>query len=149
MKKSFLFALLFVGIAFLESFLIKDSISGWYLQLQKPPLNPPNVIFGPVWTVLYIFLGIFIGMFLDVPKNEKVIRLFRNQIILNFIWTPVFFMLHMSITALGIIFIMDILTIQMIREAYPLHKKLTLLLIPYLVWILFATYLNAGIVYFN
>ncbi len=130
-----------------------DAIPSWYVSLNKPFFSPPNWVFGPVWTILYTLIGISFFLIIKKGWNTKKITRARNlflaQLILNFIWTPIFFGLRMPLLALFVILGMDILVILTIRKFYPLSKWAAYLLLPYLAWISFATLLNAAIVILN
>ena len=124
----------------------------WYNTLNKPPFNPPSDIFAPVWGVMYtlIFLSFFIFMFTKTEKNKKTgIGYFLIQLLLNFSWSPVFFYLHNIPLSLIIIILLLIFLILTINSFYKISKVSAFLLIPYLIWICFATYLNCGIIMLN
>ncbi len=124
----------------------------WYSTLNLPPLNPPSWIFAPAWTALYT--TIFISLILFIIKRTETPKvlgyvLFFAQILLNLGWTPVFFTFHKIGLALAILILMDILVYFNIKEFYKISKKSAYFLIPYFLWIIFATYLNAGILVLN
>lgn len=137
------------------------SIPTWYATLDKPSFAPPNWIFGPVWTLLYFLMGIsfFLIWKLDgqkstsksSPSTEKRLSLvkkyFLAQLVLNFIWSPVFFGLKSPSLALFIIIALWVAIILTMKKFYPLSKPASYLLLPYLLWVSFATLLNAGIVF--
>lgn len=116
----------------------------WYENLTRPFLSPPRWVFAPVWGVLYLTIFIsFILYFLKKDKNKlKGYIYFSIQIILNLLWTPAFFGAKNILLALIIIILLDIFLILTIKNFYPVSKIASLLLIPYLIWTLFATYLN-------
>ena len=124
----------------------------WYRKLKKSPLTPPNYVFGIVWPFLYFTLIIF---FLFLLKDSKCRGLcpplipFLIQMVLNFSWSPVFFRLQKPKESLVITILMVLLTVYTFYLTYQINQKLSLLLIPYLIWITFATYLNGYIVYQN
>ncbi len=121
---------------------------GWYQELLKPPGNPPSWLFGPVWTVLYLLMGIAAGRLIH-RKASGAVTLFVIQFVLNLAWTPVFFGAHAIGWALAIIFgIWGFLALT-IRSAEKADHLSALLLIPYLFWIMYATYLNAAIGWLN
>lgn len=131
----------------------RDSITTWYPTLAKPFFNPPNWIFGPVWTLLYIMMGIAAGFVWtkgsDEQTTKKALGFFAIQLGLNALWSYLFFGLHNPFLAL----IEIILLWLMILETYYLFKKIVktagLLLLPYLAWVSFATILNASIWWLN
>ena len=128
------------------------SIGTWYVSLAKPVFNPPNYLFGPVWTVLYILMGISLYMIIQSPKTEqrkKAIIIFCTQLFLNFWWSFLFFKFHV----LGIAFI-EILCIwisilAMIVVFQKINKPAAYLQIPYLLWVSFASVLNGTIWWIN
>ena len=124
----------------------------WYQTLIQPPLTPPGWIFAPVWTILYLM--IFASFILYIRKCTKVNKtwgsvLFFTQLLINFTWSPVFFGLKNIGFALALIILLDILVLFNIIEFYRISKTSGKLLIPYLIWILFATYLNIGLFILN
>ncbi|HCE43663.1 MAG TPA: hypothetical protein DET40_08950 [Lentisphaeria bacterium] len=118
----------------------------WYQALNKPPLNPPNWIFGPAWAILYTLIGISLYYFIrnssGKPEKKRGLVFFTIQHILNFSWTPLFFYFHSISGALAVILLM---LVFIVLTAIAFHKACRLsgiLLLPYLAWVLFATYLN-------
>lgn len=124
----------------------------WYRTLHKPPLNPPSGIFTPVWSVMYslIFLSLCILLFTKTDTDKKLaITFFVIQLILNLSWSPVFFYFH-NITFSFIIIILLLIFITLtIISFYKISKLSAYLLIPYLIWVTFAAYLNFGIMILN
>jgi len=117
----------------------------WYYTLNRPPLSPPEWIFAPVWTFLYIL--IFVALFMYSTKSSDKGKcwgylLFFIQLIINLLWTPTFFYSHNICLALVFIVLMDILTVLIIIEFSQVSKVSATLFIPYFLWVLFATYLN-------
>ena len=129
------------------------SIGGWYAGLVKPSFTPPNWLFGPAWTVLYILMGI--SLYLVVIRgweNETVktgIILFAAQLVVNLLWSIIFFGLHSPLGGLACIFVLLALIVATIITFYRLSKPAAVLLIPYLAWVCIATALNAGVVLLN
>lgn len=118
----------------------------WYFSLTKPYLTPPAWIFAPVWSFLYLTIAFsFVLYFLKKDENKGLGYLyFLVQMILNLIWTPVFFGTKNILLALIVIILMDVFIILTIKKFYEVKKFAGLILIPYLIWTLFATYLNFG-----
>lgn len=119
--------------------------SVWFNSLTKPLLNPPSKIFPPVWTILYIL--IFVSLFLFINANTYYSKYrgylyFTLQLILNLLWSPIFFLKHDIGLALFVIILLDIFVILTIKNFYRCSKLSAFLLVPYLLWIIFATYLN-------
>ena len=126
--------------------------STWYYSLNQPFLTPPATVFPIAWTILYTM--IFISLVLFAAKRTEQSKLwgyvwFFGQLVLNFLWTPIFFGLHKIGAALLVVVVMDILVFFNIREFYEISKKSAYFLIPYFCWILFATYLNVGLLILN
>ena len=134
-------------------FTTADSLGNWYANLNKPAFNPPNWIFGPVWTTLYIMMGI--SSFLvwrkghDSKADRSAIACFIVQLILNAIWTPLFFGLHSPLLGLIDIVLLLAAIILTIVSFFKISATAALLLIPYLAWVSFATVLNASIYLLN
>ena len=119
----------------------------WYQTLTRPPLAPPAWVFSPIWIVLYIcmILALFLYARKDTNKNKSWgYVLFFTQLLINFAWTPVFFGLKNIGLALAIVVLMDALVLFTIIEFSKVSKTAGKILIPYFIWILFATYLNFG-----
>lgn len=124
----------------------------WYYTLNQPPLTPPAWVFAPAWAALYTMIFISLVLFTvkktNAPKSLGYI-LFFTQMVLNFSWSPIFFVYHNLLLALAILILMDILVYFNIREFYDISTKSSYFLIPYFLWILFATYLTLGIIVLN
>jgi len=120
-------------------------IPGWYAILQKPSFNPPNWLFGPVWTTLYILMGISFWLIWkseDSPLKQKAILYFVIQLTLNFFWSIIFFSLHQTGWALLEIIALWIFILLSILSFRPISKIAAYLLVPYLCWVSFAAVLN-------
>lgn len=129
------------------------AIPTWYESLNKPFFAPPNWIFGPVWTLLYLMMGIAFYLIWKQGWHKKKVAsagpYFLIQLGLNFIWSPIFFGLKSPLLALFIIIAMWIFIVLTIRKFHPLSRWAAYLLVPYLLWVSFATVLNAAIVVLN
>ena len=123
-----------------------DAIPTWYAGLIKPALNPPSWIFGPVWTILYTLMGIALYLVLQKHWYRKEVKvavyIFSVQLLLNALWSPVFFGAQKLGLALVIIALMWVSIVATIIAFYKVRKRAAYLLIPYLAWVSFATYLN-------
>lgn len=127
-------------------------ISGYmnYGDMVKPPLSPPSYIFPIVWTILYILMGISYFIATKDKENDKGLnQIYILQLLVNFFWPIIFFVLKMYFTAFLWIILLIILVIVMIKELLKNNKISGYLQIPYLIWLLFATYLNIGIFLLN
>lgn len=121
-----------------------------YNYLEKPFLSPPSILFPIVWTILYILMGISYG----ILKEKKLIDpetklIYYLQLFVNAMWSIIFFILKWRFFAFLWIILLDILVIIMINKFYNKDKLAGLLQIPYLIWILFATYLNLAFYLLN
>ena len=124
----------------------------WYDNLTKPFLNPPAWIFPPVWIILYCSLLIALILFTVSFSRKKKFDgyvLFLVHMIFNFLWSPVFFILHKINIALAIVILMDVTAVLMIRKFFSVSKLSGYILFPYLFWIFFATYLNIQFLVLN
>jgi len=130
-----------------------SAIPTWYATLNKPSFAPPNWLFGPAWTILYFLMGVaFYLIWVQDWKKKKVKtagRYFLAQLALNFIWSPIFFGLKAPLPGLIVIMAMWGLIVLTMKKFYPLSRLAFFLLVPYLLWVSFATLLNAAIVILN
>jgi tryptophan-rich sensory protein len=119
----------------------------WYEGLQRPMLAPPNWVFGPVWTALYIMIGISLVLFVKNHRAENgyaIYVLIALHLISNFSWTSLFFGLQSPGLALIDIVFLDISLMILIYCFWQTSRTASLLLCPYMLWVLFATYLNVA-----
>ncbi len=139
------------AVGFIAGQLQSDSIENWYPFLEKPSLTPPNIVFPIVWNILYLCMGISIGFILisHHPTRGFLIRLFISQLILNFGWSILFFYMQSPLLGLVDIILLDILLIIYVFTSYPVSKVSSLLFVPYVIWVTFATYLNLYILIHN
>lgn len=125
------------------------AIPAWYATLTKPAFSPPNWLFGPVWTVLYILMGIaFYLVWKKGTKSEKVraaIWVYGIQLVVNALWSAVFFGLRSPPGGFVVIILLLVLIIAMIRQFYRVNTWAAYLLVPYLLWVAFATVLNLNV----
>lgn len=143
--KNIVIALAVGGIV---GFLISNFID--YNDLIKPPLAPPDYIFGIVWSILYILMGISYSI-LEVNNelDEKTKKVYYIQLFVNALWSIIFFVLKLRFVSIAWIILLIILIIQMIKLFYNKNKISAYLQIPYLIWTIFATYLNMGVYILN
>jgi translocator protein len=141
-------------IGFLSGQVTRDAITTWYPTIIKPSFNPPNWIFGPVWSILYAMMGVAAGLvWSKIDSNQEVVKkallFFGIQLALNALWSYLFFGLHNPFLA----FIEIILLWLMIYETYSQFSKIDkiagYLFIPYLAWVGFASILNGSIWWLN
>lgn len=141
----FVWILALILIGSIIGSLTKPEISTWYSTLNRAPLTPPNYVFPIAWTILYGVIGAcgwLIWRASSLPNLKRIKSLFVIQLMLNWSWTPLFFQYHLTGLALVVLGAMDILVGALICLAYPKIRKVSLLMMPYLCWILFASYLN-------
>ncbi len=124
----------------------------WYQQLTKPALNPPGWVFGPVWTLLYLLMGIALYLVWSragEPGVTLAVGIFAVQLVLNALWTPAFF--GMQSPRLGLVVILPLLALIAFGTAlfWRIRALAGLLLVPYLAWTSFATYLNFALWWLN
>lgn len=150
MKKKFTYILIAtsvcLAIGFLSSFATQSSVNDWYLTLNKPSFNPPSWIFAPVWTVLYIMMGVAAGLvwakgFYHVWVKTALYH-FGFQLLFNALWSIVFFGFKNPFWALLVILTLLILILFTIKWFKVVSRPAAYLLIPYLLWVCFATVLN-------
>ena len=136
-----------------SSFVMAPGGSDWYANLNKPFFNPPGWVFGPVWTVLYILMAVSAALVwqkgLDRPKVRAAMGLYLAQLVLNAIWTPIFFGLEMPLLAFIDIVLLWVGIIFTILAFLRVSKIAAALMTPYLVWTTFAAVLNFSLWYLN
>ncbi|MCI4641943.1 MAG: tryptophan-rich sensory protein [Flavobacteriaceae bacterium] len=157
MKKSIYYILISVAICllvgFLSGFATQSSVNDWYLTLNKPFFNPPNWVFAPVWSALYVLMGIAAGMVWAKGYYHIWVKTalyhFVFQLLLNALWSIVFFGLKSPLGALFIIIALNILLVFTFKWFKVVKAAAAYLLLPYMAWVAFASLLNAAIWYLN
>lgn len=134
------------------------TIDGWYAEAEKTLLNPPNALFGPVWTTLYTLLAVSAWVIWRQPaspERTRALRVYAGQLAFSSAWSPLFFVLY-EVTgpsalwiALGWIVVLDFIVLANIAAFWAVKRRAAWLLIPYGLWLLFATALNASIAVVN
>lgn len=150
----FIFSILITNAAgLLGAVFTTSAVNGWYQEIDKPFFTPPDFVFGPVWTVLYILMGISLYFVLtsDVKSGRTKLALFAFfiQLILNALWSIIFFGLQNPAAALIEIIILNMFIWLTIYHFGRVRKMAAYLLIPYAVWVAFATILNFAIWFLN
>lgn len=135
----------------LVGWLQKDSINEWYPLLMKPALTPPDMAFPIAWSIIYICMGVSAGLILTAvsPLRRRVMTLWFVQLGFNVLWSLLFFVGRSPLLGMIDIVILDLLVIMYIAWSAKIRGGAAWLFVPYLCWILFATYLNAYILVFN
>lgn len=125
--------------------------SGDYQSLVKPPLTPPNIVFPIVWTILYALMGISSYMIATTHdyRKKNALKIYYVQLGLNYLWPILFFNFQVRIISLLELFLLIYMVIKMIQLFIEIRKSAGILQIPYLIWCLFASYLNMGFIFLN
>lgn len=131
-------------IGYSGSFFTISEIGSWYQTIQKPPWNPPNWIFGPVWTALYVLMGISLFLVWRSSASQKLVAiiLFTVQLVLNFFWSFIFFKHHQIGLAFAGILVLWLMILLTILAFVRVNKLAAWLLVPYISWVSFAAILN-------
>ena len=142
---------LFAG--YIGSIFTMPAIPTWYAALAKPALNPPAWVFGPVWTVLYVLMGVALYLVWSKGWGHKSVQvatgIFAVQLFLNILWSYLFFGLQAPILALIEIALLWVAILMTVGAFYRVSVPAAALLVPYLLWVSFAAYLNYGIYALN
>jgi len=123
---------------------ININADGWYEELVKSPLNPPGYVFGIVWPILYLLMGI-----VSFLAAEKIWKLFIIQLALNATWSWIFFYYQLPIIALLDIALLMLVNAMILNNLKSFSRALFLLYLPYMLWLCFAAFLNISIIYLN
>ena len=145
---------LVVGI--LSSFITKDAMIS-FNAMKKPPLAPPGILFPIVWSILYVLMGISSYIIFEyygkddanLKLKNKCLLIYAIQLIFNFFWSIIFFKFKIYFVALAWLIFLWILVLILIIESKKINRVGSMLLIPYLMWMTFAAYLNIGIAILN
>ncbi|NKW92030.1 tryptophan-rich sensory protein [Rhodobacteraceae bacterium R_SAG9] len=121
----------------------------WYAALNKPVFNPPNWIFAPVWTTLYLLIAMAGWRQYEARDHGSLLPLWWAQLILNFLWSPAFFVLQLPWLALVVIVALWATIVLFIRGTWRWDRPSAVAFIPYLAWVSFATVLNLSIAVLN
>lgn len=139
--------------AFLVATLTADEVTGWYQTIERPFFTPPSWLFAPVWTALYSLMGVALWLLwrapAPAPTKRRLFGLFAAQLVLNALWSVLFFELRSPALALFEIVVLVGLVAALIRGMAAVHRLAMVLLVPYLAWLGFATILNIGFVLAN
>ena len=149
MKRSYyiVYPAIAVGIGALAGLITRQSVKEVFPLLEKPPLSPPAVVFPVVWTALYILMGVGLAAVKNAggPESARAERLWWAQLAVNFSWTLVFFLAGAYLAALFVLILLFGLVVAMTAAFGKLSPPAARLQPPYLLWLAFAGYLNAGI----
>lgn len=136
-----------LGLGAIAGIFTSKAIPGWYATLNQPVFNPPAWVFGPVWTILYIIMGVSLFLIWKLESGKErnqAMLVFSIQLLLNFGWSFLFFYFKMIGVALIDIVALWIMIIIMLYRFYRLKPLAAYINIPYLLWVTFATVLNAA-----
>lgn len=152
--KIILLVFLCLAVGYLASIVTRESVDTWYPTLEKPSFNPPNWLFMPVWTFLYVIMGVAGALVWDKldEKEEtakKGLTYFFIQLALNMLWSYLFFGLKNPLLALIEIILLWLFIYETIAQFNKVNKVATYLFIPYMLWVSFAAILNASIWWLN
>jgi tryptophan-rich sensory protein len=143
-----------LAVGYFSGIETRSAILDWYPTLLKPSFNPPNWVFAPVWTLLYIMMGVAAGLVwdrfsFDKGAVKKALVFFIVQLVLNAIWSYLFFGLHNPMLAGLEIILLWLMIYETYFQFSKINKVAGYLLVPYLVWVAFAAVLNASIWWLN
>ena len=141
-------------IGYFSGIVTRSAIADWYPTLIKPSFNPPNWIFAPVWSMLYVMMGVAAGLVWDRMEQEsevvkKALLFFAIQLGLNALWSYLFFGLHNPMLAGLEIIVLWLMIYETYVQFAKINKIAGYLFIPYLAWVSFAAVLNASIWWLN
>ncbi|MGB3413505.1 MAG: TspO/MBR family protein [Microbacteriaceae bacterium] len=155
------FIALSIAVAALGSLFTLNNVEGWYAEAEKVAWNPPNWLFAPAWSTLYALIALAVWLIwrktdaVDPKDRSAALKTYWIQLVLNAIWTPMFFggypVFGAAALWLGLVIIvcLAVSIILLIRNYHHISPLAAWLMVPYLLWILFATSLNAGVAILN
>lgn len=141
-------------VGYFSGIVTKASIETWYVYLEKPFFNPPNWIFAPAWSLLYVLMGVAAGLIWDrLDSNKEVVKkaliVFAIQLALNALWSFLFFGLKNPLLALIEIIVLWLMIYETYSQFVKINKISGYLFLPYLAWVSFAMVLNGSIWWLN
>ncbi len=152
--KILIFVATCLGVGFIASLATQEGVNTWFPTLEKPFFNPPDTVFAPVWTFLYILMGAAAGRIWDRIDSDreavkKALLYFWIQLALNALWSVLFFYLQNPLLALIEIVLLWLMVYETFVKFRPIDKIAAWFLLPYLAWVSFATVLNASLWWLN
>jgi len=138
-----------LSAGFIGSLFTMDAIPTWYATLNKPLFSPPNWLFAPMWTLLYILMGTALFLVWKKSKDKKALELFTFQLILNAFWSIAFFGMKSPLFGLLVIALLWLAIVLTIRKFLTISIRAGILLVPYILWVSFAAILNLAIFLLN
>ncbi|HCF03959.1 TspO/MBR family protein [Flavobacterium sp.] len=143
-----------LAVGYLSGMVTRASITTWYPTLVKPSFNPPNWIFAPVWTSLYVMMGVAAGLIWNQITTKKAavtkaLQFFTIQLVLNALWSYLFFGLHNLMLATIEVVLLWLMIFETYSQFAKINKTASYLMLPYLAWVSFASVLTASIWWLN
>ena len=143
-----------LAVGYLSGMVTRASITTWYPTLVKPSFNPPNWIFAPVWTSLYVMMGVAAGLIWNQITTQKAavtkaLQFFMIQLVLNALWSYLFFGLHNLMLATIEVVLLWLMIFETFSQFAKINKTASYLMLPYLAWVSFASVLTASIWWLN
>ena len=142
-----------LGAGSIGDLFLAGSLDTWYAALRKPAFNPPSWVFGPVWTILYILMGVSVFLVWNkgfgYPGVRIAIILFIIQLVLNALWTPAFFGARSPLLGLIVILLLWLAILATMVTFGRISIISSVILLPYIMWVSFAVVLNAALFYLN
>jgi benzodiazapine receptor len=143
-----------LAVGYLSGMVTRASITTWYPTLVKPGFNPPNWIFAPVWTSLYVMMGVAAGLIWNQITTQKAavtkaLQFFTIQLVLNALWSYLFFGLHNLMLATIEVVLLWLMIFETYSQFAKINKTASYLMLPYLAWVSFASVLTASIWWLN
>ncbi len=149
--KKFLYSAAAVGLAWwINGWFTSYGIFNWYAQFEKPTITPPDSAFPIIWSILYVLMIIAFYMVLmkaDRSSGRRVNQLFIGQLVLQIIWTYLFFAMGHIGLAFGVIILLDLVVFKMIMAFKGLDARAAYLMYPYFWWLIYASFLNFSFIY--
>ena len=139
------------AVGLTASYFQSEALAQWYPLLNRSSLTPPNIVFPIVWSILYLLMGISAGLVAGSIYTDRrfVITIFVLQLLLNFMWSILFFYMRNPLWGLIDIIALDLLVLLYIVITHRNHRTASYLFMPYIVWLVLATYLNGYILLHN
>lgn len=146
-----LFVLLCLVAGYISSLLQASSLEVWYPMLVKSPFTPPPAVFPVVWTILYLLMGVVAAMVWNNPSiySRLLFTLFFSQLLLNIVWSFCFFYMQSPLMGLVVILVLLMLALMYVAACFVVSRLCGWLMMPYMLWLVFAAYLNASIAISN
>ena len=138
-------------VGYVSMLLQRDSMENWYPTLAKSSLTPPGIVFSVVWTLLYVFMGLSAFIVWHRPTSTSLVLkiLYSLQLFFNLLWTFCFFFMRMPLLAFLVLVALFLVVAAYAAGCYKEHRLAAYLNFPYLLWLLFAAYLNAYVMISN